>query len=95
MIRALAVALLLAGCGPTIVERPVMAPVDTPRAAPLPKGVTTKCAVDFPPITLPTTAEEQAAGRQADRELAERAIEECDGRRARAVQHSRRRGATR
>lgn len=95
MIRLLAAALLLAACGPTIIEKPIMSPVDTPRAPPLPKGVTTTCAIDFPPITLPTTAEEQAAGRQADRELARQAIEECDGRRAKAVQHSRRRGATR
>jgi hypothetical protein len=89
--RALLVAILLAGCGHTIVERPVMAPVDTPRA---PKGIATPCNIDFPPITLPTTAEEQAAGRQSDRELAERAIATCDGRRARAVQHIRRLGAT-
>lgn len=88
-------ALLLAGCGTTVVEKPVMAPVDTLRPPPLPKGVTVKCTIDFPPITLPTTAEEQAAGRQADRALAREAIEECDGRRAKAVQHSRRRGATR
>lgn len=84
-------ALLLAGCSPTIVERPVMSPVDTPRA---PKGIATKCGVDFPPITLPTTAEEQAAGRKSDRELAQAAIETCDGRRERAVRHIRRLGAT-
>jgi hypothetical protein len=68
-----------------------MAPVDTPR---LPKGADTPCAdIDWPAITLPTTAAEQASGRQQDRALADAAIEECDGRRARAVRAFRR-GAT-
>ena len=93
--RALLLAALLAGCGPKIIEKPVMAPVDTPRTAPLPKGVTTKCAIEWPPIVLPMELEEMAAGRRSDRELADRAIDECDGRRAKAVQHSRRRGTTR
>lgn len=88
-------ALLLAGCGAALDPPPTMAPVDTPRPAPLPKGVTTKCGIDWPPIVLPMGLEEMAAGRRSDRELADRAIDECDGRRARAVQHSRRRGATR
>jgi hypothetical protein len=90
--RALLVAaLLLAGCGEATVVPPTMAPVDTPR---LPKGVDTPCAdIDWPAITLPTTAAEQAAGRQQDRALADAAIEECDGRRARAVRAFRR-GAT-
>ncbi|OWJ67457.1 hypothetical protein [Inquilinus limosus] len=91
----LLVALLLAGCGTTVVEKPVMAPVDTPREPRLPKGVTVTCSIDWRPIELPATAEEMAAGRKADRELADRAIEECDSRRAKAVQHSRRRGAPR
>lgn len=86
--RAILLALLLAGCGETIVEKPIMAPVDTPR---LPRGADTPCgAIDWPAITLPTTAAEQASGRQQDRALADAAIEECDGRRARAVRAFRR-----
>lgn len=90
--RAALIALLLAGCGaPAVIDRPVMAPVDTPR---LPKGAETPCAdIDWPAITLPTTTAEQAAGRQQDRALADAAIDECDGRRARAVRAFRR-GAT-
>jgi hypothetical protein len=89
--RALALALLLAACGGAAVERPIMAPVDTPRP---PRGTETSCVgIDWPPITLPTTAAEQAAGRQQDRALADAALEECDRRRSRAVRHIRRQGA--
>jgi hypothetical protein len=88
----LIILVMSAGCATKIVEKPVMAPVDTPR---VPKGSGTPCAgIDWPPITLPTTPEEQTAGRLSDRELAERAIATCDSRRARAVQHIRRLGAT-
>lgn len=84
--------LLLAACT-RVVEKPVMLPVDTP---PPPKGVAVRCAApDWEPIRLPTTAAEQVAGRQRDRDLAETAIETCDGRRAKAVRHLRRTGATR
>lgn len=81
--------LLLAGCGDALDPPPTMAPVDTPA---LPKGVTTKCRVEFEPIVLPTTAPDQVAGRMRDREVAQDAVDLCDGRRARAV---RRLGETR
>ncbi|WP_395675527.1 hypothetical protein [Inquilinus sp.] len=91
MNRVLPALLLMAGCGETIVDRPVMAPVDTPR---LPRGTDIPCAdIEWPAIALPTTAAEQAAGRLRDRAIADGALEECDGRRARAVRAFRR-GAT-
>ncbi|WP_343714040.1 hypothetical protein [Inquilinus sp.] len=81
--------LLLAACAPRVIEKPVMAPVETPR---VPKEAATPCGgVDWPPITLPTTAAEQVAGRHADRAMADAALAECDGRRASGVRALRRR----
>lgn len=83
--------ILLTSCGEMVAEPPTMAPVDHPRP---PKGIATACdGVAWEPITLPTTAAEQAAGRQRDRKAADDAIETCDGRRARAVEYGRRLGA--
>jgi hypothetical protein len=95
--RLLVALLLRAGCGETVVERPVMAPVDTARTqrTPVPKAARAECEPPaWDPITLPTTAAEQVAGRHADRARAEAIIAECDGRRSSAVQAIRR-GATR
>lgn len=91
MRAALLLALLLAGCSqPPPVKLPA-APVDRPA---VPKGVSTKCELEFEPITLPTTAAEQVEGRQRDRAAATAALETCDGRRERAVRHIRRTRAT-
>jgi hypothetical protein len=90
------VLLLLAGCGETIVERPVMAPVDTRPAKQtfVPKAARVECEPPaWDPITLPTSAAEQVAGRHADRAKAEAAIAECEARRSTAVRAARR-GAT-
>lgn len=87
--RAVLLALLLAACAAPPPDPPTMAPVDHPRA---PKGITIPCDVEWEPITLPTTAEDQVSGRLRDREAADDAIETCDGRRSRAVRHIRRLG---
>jgi hypothetical protein len=84
--------LALAACAPEVRTIPVMAPVDHP---PAPKGISIKCSVDFPPIHLPATAEQLAAGQRQDREIAQAAIDTCNSRRVRAVEHIRRLGATR
>ncbi|MGO1079715.1 hypothetical protein [Inquilinus sp. CA228] len=92
MIRVLAAALLLAACSsPTIVEKPVMAPVDRPR---VPDASRVECEPPaWEPISLPTDAAQQIEARQRDQAKAEAVIAECDGRRAAAVRAFRR-GAT-
>lgn len=93
----LIIMMVITGCGETIVERPVMAPVDTQQAAraAVPKAARVECEPPaWDPITLPTTAAEQVAGRHADRARAEAVIAECEARRSSAVRAVRR-GATR
>ncbi len=90
MIRALLVATLLAGCDRTpAIDRPVMAPIDTPA---VPKAAKVECEPPaWEPIILPTDAAEQIEARQRDQAKAEAVIAECDGRRAAAVRAIRRR----
>jgi hypothetical protein len=95
--RAALALLLLAGCGSGAPEPPTMAPVDTVRARPaaVPKAAKAECEMPaWEPITLPTTAAEQVAGRHADRAKAEAVIAECERRRSSAVRAIRR-GAAR
>lgn len=88
MIRAAAIALVLAACGQVVVEKPIMAPVDRPR---VPKGSAVECeAPAWEPITLPTDAAEQIEARKRDQAKAEAVIVECESRRARAVRALRR-----
>lgn len=89
--RATAILLImLAACTPSVVEKPVMAPVDHPRA---PRGIGQPCENPaFDPIRLPTDAAEQIGARQVDQDAATDAIDTCEGRRARAVQYIRRLG---
>lgn len=93
MIRVLALSLLLSGCGVADTPPPTMAPVDTAPARPavVPKAAKIECEMPaWEPITLPTTAAEQVAGRHADRAKAEAVIAECERRRSSAVRAIRR-----
>lgn len=94
MTRALILALLLlAACGSGEPGRPTMAPVDTApaKSAAVPKAAKIECEMPaWEPITLPTTAAEQVAGRHADRAKAEAVIAECERRRSSAVRAIRR-----
>lgn len=93
MIRVLTAALLLVSCGTSVADKPVMAPVDAAphRPAVIPKAAKIECEMPaWEPITLPTTAAEQVAGRHADRIKAEAVIAECERRRSSAVRAIRR-----
>jgi hypothetical protein len=90
MSRAILLALLLGSCGaPEVVEKPVMTPVDSPRA---PKESKIECEPPaWEPIILPTDVAEQIEARKRDQARAEAVIAECDRRRAAAVRAIRRR----
>ncbi|MGO4125728.1 hypothetical protein AB4Z01_15105 [Inquilinus sp. YAF38] len=86
----MALVLLLAACSaPATVERPAMAPIDTPS---VPKAAKAECTPPaWEPISLPTDAAEQIEARHRDQAKAETVIAECDQRRAAAVRAIRRR----